>query len=170
MYRSIFRPILFRFSPETAHNIIFSNIKIWRHVPGFQTILSSLFKVRNPKLERTLWGIKFPTPVGLAAGLDKNATGYDVFDAMGYGFIEVGTATPKAQPGNPKPRLFRLVKDNAIINRMGFNNIGADAIAKNLQKSYRKGLVIGGNIGKNTATQVLTLPMSNLSSLTVPDH
>ena len=152
MYRSIFRPILFRFSPETAHNIIFSNIKIWRHVSGFQAILSSLFKVRNPKLERTLWGIKFPTPVGLAAGLDKNATGYDVFDAMGFGFIEVGTATPKPQPGNPKPRLFRLVKDNAIINRMGFNNIGADAIAKNLQKSYRKGLVIGGNIGKNTAT------------------
>lgn len=152
MYRLLIRPILFRFSPESAHNIIFTFINLFRNVPGFKPILRGLFKVRNPKLERTLWGIKFPTPVGLAAGLDKNATGYDIFDDMGFGFVEVGTATPKPQPGNPKPRLFRLIKDGAIINRMGFNNIGAEAIAKNLNKSYRQGIVIGGNIGKNTAT------------------
>lgn len=152
MYRFIVRPLLFLFSPETAHNIIFFKIKVWRKIPGVFSLISALYKVRNPKLERNIWGIKFPSPVGLAAGLDKNATAYDAFDAMGFGFIEVGTATPKPQPGNPKPRLFRLIKDNAIINRMGFNNIGADAVAKNLDKSYRKNLIIGGNIGKNTLT------------------
>lgn len=152
MYRLLVRPILFRFSPEAAHHITFSIFSICRKIPGLMTLIGRLFKVRNKKLERTLWGIKFPSPVGLAAGLDKNATGYDVFDAIGFGFIEVGTATPKPQAGNPKPRLFRLVNDNAIINRMGFNNIGVDAIARNLEKSNRKNLIIGGNIGKNTLT------------------
>lgn len=152
MYRLLVRPFLFLFSPETAHHITFSILNIWRKVPGMMHLVRKLYKVRNEKLERTVWGIKFPSPVGLAAGLDKNATGYDVFDAIGFGFVEVGTATPKAQKGNPKPRLFRLIKDNAIINRMGFNNIGVEAISNNLSKSYRKGLIIGGNIGKNTLT------------------
>lgn len=152
MYRRLIRPLLFRFTPEAAHNIIFFNLKVWRRIPGVFSLISAMYKVKSPKLERTIWGIKFPSPVGLAAGLDKNGVAYDAFDAMGFGFIEVGTATPLPQPGNIKPRLFRLVKDQGIINRMGFNNIGVDAIAKNLDKKYRKGLVIGGNIGKNTAT------------------
>ncbi len=152
MYRYFIRPILFLFKPETAHDIIFANIRIWRNFPGFQSLLKKLFIVRNPKLERTIWGIKFPSPVGLAAGLDKNATGYDIFNALGFGFVEVGTSTPKPQTGNPKTRLFRLVKDEAIINRMGFNNIGAKAVAENLERPYRQGLIIGGNIGKNTIT------------------
>jgi dihydroorotate dehydrogenase len=152
MYRYFVRPFLFLFNPETAHNIIFFTFKVFRNIPGFQAILRALYQVKHKKLERTVWGINFPSPVGLAAGLDKKAAAYDIFQSLGFGFVEVGTVTPKPQPGNPKPRLFRLVGDQAIINRMGFNNIGIDGVVDNLKVKNRKGVIIGGNIGKNTAT------------------
>jgi len=114
-------------------------------------IIKSTFQVNSKKLEREVFGIKFPNPVGLAAGLDKNAEAFDILGKMGFGFVEIGTVTPKSQPGNDQPRLFRLKKDRAVINRMGFNNDGAEKIAKRLRKKKTK-VIIGGNIGKNKVT------------------
>jgi dihydroorotate dehydrogenase len=113
--------------------------------------LKHIFVVKNPKLERNVFGLNFTNPVGLAAGFDKNAEVYREFANFGFGFIEIGTVTPKAQPGNPKPRSFRLKKDTALINRMGFNNLGVDEAVKRL-KNRKSNVIIGGNIGKNTAT------------------
>lgn len=119
---------------------------------GFvRKILKSCFVIKDPLLERTLWGITFPNPVGLAAGFDKDAKYTDPLACLGFGFIEIGTVTPRAQPGNPKPRLFRLPADKALINRMGFNNHGAANAANNLRKR-RETVIIGGNIGKNKDT------------------
>jgi len=120
-------------------------------IPFGKSILRGLFKVNDPRLERELFGIKFPNPVGLAAGFDKNATFFDAMDCLGFGFIEVGTVTPKGQPGNPKPRLFRLPDDNGLINRMGFNNEGVEAMVKRLKKRSPN-IIVGGNIGKNKVT------------------
>ncbi|MCC8088174.1 MAG: quinone-dependent dihydroorotate dehydrogenase [Rikenellaceae bacterium] len=151
MYNKIIRPLLFKIPPEHIHHIIIGLLKFGHYIPGFKTVLSSMFAVRDKSLEREVFGIKFSNPVGLAAGFDKNAEVYEELGAMGFGFVEVGTVTPKAQPGNPKPRLFRLPKDMALINRMGFNNKGVEAMAKNLRKRKRN-MVIGGNLGKNTIT------------------
>lgn len=115
-------------------------------------LASSIYKVKDPRLERTVAGIKFPNPVGLAAGLDKDAKVFDELGALGFGFIEIGTLTPKPQPGNDKPRLFRLIPDEAIINRMGFNNHGVEEAVGRLKKKKTPGLIIGGNIGKNKIT------------------
>ncbi len=120
-------------------------------VPGTSAIIKKMFQVRHPDLERNLFGLKFPNPVGIAAGFDKEARLYNPLANFGFGFVEIGTVTPAGQPGNPKPRLFRLPKDKALINRMGFNNDGVQAFAKNLRKNHPK-VIIGGNIGKNTAT------------------
>ena len=120
-------------------------------LPGIGALNKKMFSVEDKKLERTLFGLTFKNPVGIAAGFDKNAVLYNELENYGFGFLEVGTATPKPQVGNPKKRLFRLKKDSALINRMGFNNLGADAIAQNLKNRKTK-LIIGGNIGKNTAT------------------
>ena len=114
-------------------------------------LFRALFSYRNPVLERELFGLKFPNPVGLAAGFDKDARLIDELSNLGFGFVEIGTITPKAQPGNPMPRLFRLPKDQSLINRMGFNNGGATAAVERL-KRRKSGIIVGGNIGKNKAT------------------
>ena len=126
-------------------------IKLISKIPLISSLIRLLFKVQHPVLERELFGLKFQNPVGLAAGFDKNAVLYNELSNFGFGFIEIGTVTPKAQDGNPKKRLFRLKDDNGLINRMGFNNAGLDAVISNL-KQNKKRLIIGGNIGKNTAT------------------
>ena len=151
MYRQFLRPILFRFPPETIHRIIVKGLRVAGCVPGAKWILRQCFAMRSPLLEREVFGLKFPNPVGLAAGFDKDAEVYEELAAMGFGFVEVGTVTPKAQPGNPRPRLFRLPEDHALINRMGFNNQGMEHAVCNL-RHRRPGLVVGGNLGKNTLT------------------
>lgn len=148
MYKAIIKPILFLFSPEKAHHLVKGLLKI----PGISTFIHLMYSFSNKKLERTVFGLIFPNPVGLAAGFDKDAELYEEMAACGFGFIEVGTITPKAQPGNDKPRLFRLPLDHALINRMGFNNNGVDKMVERLKKRKNFKLIIGGNIGKNKVT------------------
>ena len=150
MYHKLVRPILFLFDPEKVHYFSFFMIKVLSAIPGVSFIIRSLYQVKHPSLEREVFGLKFPNPVGLAAGFDKNAVLYKQLSNFGFGFIEIGTLTPKAQPGNPKKRLFRLLEDQAIINRMGFNNEGVDDAVKRLKKNSN--ILIGGNIGKNKIT------------------
>ena len=152
MYKTIIRPILFLFDPEKVHHFTFSLIRFLCKIPLVAALFRSVYQVHNKKLERNLFGLKFQNPVGLAAGFDKNAVLYNELANFGFGFIEIGTVTPKAQAGNPKKRLFRLKDDRGIINRMGFNNNGIEAAIHNLKKNRHK-VIIGGNIGKNTATK-----------------
>lgn len=151
MYKAIIRPLLFLLQPETVHHLVVFLIKAGFIIPGVKQLTRSIYSVRNEKLEREVFGLKFDNPVGLAAGFDKNASFFDPFSAFGFSFIEIGTVTPLGQPGNPKPRSFRLKKDKALINRMGFNNHGAKAAANRLSKRSSN-ILIGGNLGKNTAT------------------
>ena len=151
MYKSIIRSFLFKFDPEAVHYFTFDLIKIFFKIPFSARLVRSLFHVNHPNLERELFGLKFKNPVGLAAGFDKNALLYNELAHFGFGFIEVGTVTPKAQEGNPKKRLFRLKADNGLINRMGFNNAGLEALIARLKKNKNK-VIIGGNIGKNNQT------------------
>lgn len=158
MYKTFIRPIFFCFDPEKIHHFTFSLIR-FSHKLGFGGIFRSIYKIENPKLERELFGLKFPNPVGLAAGFDKDAKLYKELSNFGFGFIEIGTVTPKPQPGNEKPRLFRLKEDSAIINRMGFNNGGVDEAVERLKKNGKVAsaplsdrVLIGGNIGKNKIT------------------
>lgn len=150
MYK-IIRSILFFFDPEKVHYFTTNSMHLLLKVPGMKWIWTKIFCVENKKLETEVFGLKFPNPVGLAAGFDKNASMYNDLAYCGFGFIEIGTVTPQAQPGNDKPRLFRLKKDEAIINRMGFNNGGLDEVIPNLINRKTKTL-IGGNIGKNKVT------------------
>lgn len=150
MYKLFVRPILFCFDPEKVHYFTFSLIRFVSKIPGFPSLFRALFEVKDSRLEREVFGLKFKNPVGLAAGFDKDATLYQEFSNFGFGFIEIGTLTPKGQEGNPKKRLFRLKADNAIINRMGFNNGGVLEAVERLKKN--KGVLIGGNIGKNKLT------------------
>ncbi|RZK74906.1 MAG: quinone-dependent dihydroorotate dehydrogenase [Pedobacter sp.] len=154
MYRLI-KPIFFKFDPEKVHHFVVKRLK-WFHeyFPLGQTILRSSFDIKIKGLEREVFGIKFKNPVGLAAGFDKNGEYIEALSDIGFGFIEVGTVTPLPQPGNDKPRMFRLEADKAIINRMGFNNKGVDTLAERLRllKSKNSEIVIGGNIGKNKNT------------------
>jgi dihydroorotate dehydrogenase len=151
MYKILIRPILFLFDPEKVHYFTFSVIKVLHKIPFVPGIIRSMFQVNDKRLERTLFGITFKNPVGLAAGFDKNAVIYNELANFGFGFIEIGTVTPKGQVGNPKQRLFRLKDDQGIINRMGFNNDGIAPAIENLKKN--KGhVIIGGNLGKNTST------------------
>lgn len=152
MYQLLLRPLFFLFDPEKIHYFTFSLIKFTSKIPGLQSIFRSLYVVNDERLERTLFGLTFKNPVGLAAGFDKNAVLYNELANFGFGFIEIGTVTPKAQAGNPKKRLFRLKEDQGIINRMGFNNEGLEAVIHQLKKNRGK-LIIGGNIGKNTSTK-----------------
>lgn len=131
--------------------MVFDLTRFTLKVPGMRSLFKSLFSYKNPKLERELFGLKFKNPVGLAAGLDKNAVLIHELEYLGFGFVEIGTVTPLPQAGNDKPRLFRLPQDEAVINRMGFNNDGMDAIVERLKKRP-KGLIVGGNIGKNKVT------------------
>ena len=151
MYKSIIRPILFKFDPEAIHYFSFDAIKLLSKIPGIPFLIRRLFQVNHPVLERELFGLRFKNPVGLAAGFDKNAVLYNELANFGFGFIEIGTVTPKPQEGNPKQRLFRLQADKGIINRMGFNNAGLEEAIVQLKKN-KKQLIIGGNIGKNTQT------------------
>ncbi len=150
MYKKIILPVLFLIDPEKVHNIIFSSIKILFKFPLVKFLVSKFYIIDDSRLEKSLFGIKFKNPVGLAAGFDKNAQLYEELTSFGFGFIEIGTVTPKPQSGNPKKRLFRLVEDSAIINRMGFNNVGVEEVIENLKKN--KSTLIGGNIGKNKIT------------------
>ncbi len=151
MYKSVIRPLLFSFAPEKAHGITMGLLKFGMAIPGVKSIFKSLTTVKDDRLKRTVFGLEFPNPVGLAAGFDKNADYYSEISALGFGFIEIGTVTPKAQPGNPAPRMFRLPADEGLINRMGFNNGGVKMAIENL-KNRPKDLIIGGNIGKNKVT------------------
>ena len=152
MYKQLLRPIFFSFDPEKIHHFTFSLVKLTSKIPGFKGLYRSLYVIEDAKLERELFGLTFKNPVGLAAGFDKNAVLYNELANFGFGFIEIGTVTPKAQEGNPKKRLFRLKNDQGIINRMGFNNEGLQAAIEQLKKNKGK-LIIGGNIGKNTQTK-----------------
>ena len=149
---TFFRSLLFFFSPEKAHHLTASLLRVALQLPGMKAIWKSLFCITDKRLEKTVFGIKFPNPVGLAAGFDKDAKMFEDLAYCGFGFIEIGTLTPKGQPGNPQPRLFRLKEDNAIINRMGFNNEGVDAAVERLKNRKTK-TIIGGNIGKNKVTE-----------------
>jgi dihydroorotate dehydrogenase len=151
MYKQLIRPILFCIDPEKVHHLVVSLVKIGFKIPGVQSLVSLVFKVNDPRLERKVFGLTFKNPVGLAAGFDKNATFYNEFSSFGFSFIEIGTVTPKGQPGNPKRRLFRLPLSKGLINRMGFNNNGVDEAVKNLKKRKTQ-IIIGGNLGKNTLT------------------
>ncbi|MFT5715570.1 MAG: dihydroorotate dehydrogenase [Flavobacterium sp.] len=150
MYKLLIRRILFWFDPEKVHYFTFSLIRILSKIPGVSLIFKSLYKVNDRRLETEVFGLKFKNPVGLAAGFDKDAKLYKELSNFGFGFIEIGTLTPKGQEGNPKKRLFRLKEDSAIINRMGFNNGGVLEVVERLKKNT--GVLIGGNIGKNKLT------------------
>jgi len=152
MYKLLLRPLFFLFDPEKIHYFTFSLVKFTSKIPGVAALYRSLFLIEDAKLERKLFGLTFKNSVGLAAGFDKNAVLYNELANFGFGFIEIGTVTPKGQAGNPKKRLFRLKDDKGIINRMGFNNEGLQAAIKQLKKNKGK-LIIGGNIGKNTQTK-----------------
>jgi dihydroorotate dehydrogenase len=151
MYKKLVRPLLFNFDPEKVHHLATGFLKPLFSVPVINSAVKNYATVKDKRLEKELFGLKFDNPVGIAAGFDKNAAFYNELGNLGFGFIEIGTVTPKGQPGNPKPRLFRLPKDKALINRMGFNNGGLDAAIKNLKNRKTK-VIVGGNLGKNTAT------------------
>ena len=151
MYKLLIRPVLFLFDPEKVHYFTFSVVKFLHKIPFVPSIIRSRFQVNDKRLEREVFGITFKNPVGLAAGFDKNAVLYNELANFGFGFIEIGTVTPKGQIGNPKQRLFRLKDDQGIINRMGFNNDGIAPAIENLKKNKGQ-VIIGGNLGKNTDT------------------
>lgn len=151
MYKLFIKPFFFLFDPEKIHHFVFSNLKVILVIPGMKAVFKRMFVTEDRSLERTVFGIHFKNPVGLAAGFDKDAKLFDELGYLGFGFVEIGTVTPLPQEGNPKPRLFRLPKDEALINRMGFNNEGAKAAAERL-KNKKTGIIIGGNIGKNKVT------------------
>src|SRR6201981_3458682 len=149
-YERVLRPLLFSLEAETAHHFTIASLRRASH---FDPALRALKRFRPPSKPKTLFGLTFPNPIGLAAGLDKNGVALPAWAALGFGFIEIGTVTAMAQPGNPKPRIFRFAEQNALINRLGFNNDGADAIANRLTKLRRSGhwpdVPVGINIGKS---------------------
>ena len=152
MYKALVKPLLFQLDAERAHHIVFDNLRRAAQLPGTKALLRSLYDFQHPSLAREVFGLKFPNPVGLAAGLDKNAVLTDELATMGFGFVEIGTVTPRPQPGNPQPRLFRLPQDEALVNRMGFNNDGAAVVAARLARRHNRQFIIGVNIGKNKDT------------------
>ena len=156
MLYPIVRNTLFLLPPETAHKVSMKGLHFAAALPFGKQVLKSNFQYKGSDLSLKLFGLTFPNPVGLGAGFDKNAEHLDVLDLLGFGFIEIGTVTPKAQAGNPTPRLFRIPNQKALINRMGFNNDGVEAIAKRLsirKEKTNSALIIGGNIGKNKVTE-----------------
>ena len=151
MYKHILKPFLFCFNPETAHNMLFSVLSFLRHVPFAHRIIRAIYKRESPSLEREVFDIKFPNPVGLAGGLDKNGEFYNDMANFGFGFVEIGSLTPKPQDGNPKPRCFRVPGDRAIINRFGINNKGVKNAVEHLKKE-RPNIIVAANISKNTSS------------------
>lgn len=152
MYRQVIRPLLFLLSPESIHKLLVSFLPIVLRIPGIRWIVFRSYHIRDEDLRTEFLGMTFSSPVGLAAGFDKNAEIFREFYTFGFSFIEVGTVTPLGQPGNARPRSFRIPNDKGLINRMGFNNHGAEAAAEKLSGKRPKGLILGGNIGKNTQT------------------
>ncbi len=152
MYKYLLKPLLFLLPPEKAHHLTVALLKFTLAIPIVGYLFRQIYKVEAPSLNRKVFGLDFPNPVGLAAGFDKDGKYYKAMSALGFGFLELGTVTPKPQIGNPQPRLFRLPKDEALINRMGFNNEGVDALVERLENGKPKNVVIGGNIGKNKVT------------------
>lgn len=152
MYQ-LLKPLLFQMAPEKAHDFTVKGLAATLATPGVGAAFRSTYQLEDPKLERTLFGLPFPNPVGLAAGFDKDGKYYKNMASLGFGFLELGTVTPLPQGGNPQPRLFRLPQDKALINRMGFNNEGVEALAERLLRDGRPGnVILGGNIGKNKVT------------------
>ena len=151
MYRQIIRPVLFRFNAETAHNLTFSALRLLRYIPFARALTRMIFRKNAPELEKEVFGLKFRNPVGLAGGLDKNGEFYNDLGNFGFSFVEIGSLTPEPQPGNPRPRLFRVVKDRAIINRMGINNKGVKNAVEHLKRE-KPDVIVAGNISKNTTS------------------
>ncbi|PYI56473.1 quinone-dependent dihydroorotate dehydrogenase [Paenibacillus flagellatus] len=153
LYRKLAKPVLFRIDPEQAHHITVDGLGSVSRVPGVPGLIRAMCGVESrPATKTELCGITFPNPIGLAAGLDKNAKAVRGFASLGFGFMEVGTVTPRPQKGNDKPRLFRLPPDEALVNRMGFNNVGAAAMADHLKRAGRQPIPVAVNIGKNKDT------------------
>ncbi|MEO5910335.1 MAG: quinone-dependent dihydroorotate dehydrogenase [Pelobium sp.] len=151
MYK-LLKPLFFLFDPEKIHYTVTDTLKVLQKTWGLPKIIQSVYTINHSSLEREVFGLKFKNPVGLAAGFDKNGEFIEELGNFGFGFIEVGTVTPLPQPGNDQPRMFRLKADDALINRMGFNNKGVEVLAEKLKHIKREGLMIGGNIGKNKLT------------------
>jgi dihydroorotate dehydrogenase len=151
VYKLLVRPLLFSFDPEWVHYFTLNALRLLNKIPFSSWLFRKIYSYQNSSLEKELFGIKFKNPVGLAAGFDKNGKYIKEMSNLGFGFIEIGTITPKPQPGNPKKRLFRVQNDLAIINRLGINNDGNILCAERLKKN-NSDVVIGGNIGKNTTT------------------
>ena len=153
LYRSLVRPLLFALDPETAHHLALGALRL---ASSSSALLSVLRKFRPPPRPAQVFGLHFPNPIGLAAGFDKNGVALPAWEALGFGFVEIGTVTAKAQPGNPRPRIFRYPKQQGLINRLGFNNEGADAIAQRLRRLRASGkcprIPVGINIGKSKVT------------------
>jgi len=152
VYQFFIKPILFLFPPEKAHRLTLFFLKIALALPLVRHFFKSLYSINDERLKRKVFGLTFENPVGLAAGFDKDGKHFKAMTALGFGFIEIGTVTPKPQSGNPKPRLFRLPKDGALINRMGFNNEGVEALVERLKKGRPQRVILGANIGKNKDT------------------
>ncbi len=151
-YKTFVRPLLFRFDPEKVHHFVSRSLQYIFSVPGVAPVIRKFTVVKDARLEREVFGLKFKNPVGVAAGFDKEALLFEALGHLGFGFVEVGAVTPQGQPGNEKPRLFRLPADGALINRMGFNNPGMEAVRRRLAKRRKSSLVVGVNLGKNTLT------------------
>lgn len=151
MYKHILKPILFSFNPETAHNMIFKTLSFLRHVPFARAMVRAIYKKESPDLAKEVFGIRFPNPVGLAGGLDKNGEFYNDMANFGFGFVEIGSLTPKPQDGNPKPRCWRVPGDRAIINRFGINNKGVKNAVEHLKRE-RPEVIVAANISKNTSS------------------
>lgn len=151
VYKAVIRPVFFLFKPETAHHLALGLFSFLYKIPPVRNFVRKMLQVEHPSLERNVMGLKFKNPVGLAAGFDKNARYIDQMETLGFGFVEIGTLTPEPQPGNPKPRMFRLYEDKSLVNRMGFNNEGVTDVVERLKKR-KATMLVGGNIGKNKVT------------------
>ncbi len=161
MYRKIIKPLLFSLSIERAHRVVVLLLRVVGLIPGGRWLLHKCFAVEHPSLEREVFGIRFANPIGLAAGFDRNGEAYREFAALGFGFVEIGTITPRPQSGNPRPRVFRLPKDNAIISRIGLANRGLETAIRHLRRPH-DGVIVGCNIGKNTSTPSENAPADYL--------
>ena len=161
MYRRIIKPLLFSLNIERAHHIVLLMLRIFGLIPGGRWLLRKCYAVEHPALEREVFGMRFANPVGIAAGFDRNGEAYRELAALGFGFVEVGTVTPRPQAGNPRPRVFRLPKDNAIINRIGLSNRGLETAIRHLRRPHG-GVIVGCNIGKNTSTPAENAPTDYL--------
>jgi dihydroorotate dehydrogenase len=165
---SLVKPLLFAEDPEVVHDRVIAGLSWIARQPALLEVVRAMCGVRDARLERTVFGLRFPNPVGLAAGLDKNALALPIWEALGFGFVEIGSVTAQAQAGNDKPRMFRLPDDEALINRMGFNNHGAAAVAARLEswRGAKRGVPLGINLGKSKVTPLEDAPADYLESLT----